>query len=330
MKKESTRALREGAMMVALTAILMMLTRYMPLFSMAGVFVCGIPLAALAARNNLKVLLPSFVVVFVVSILIDGNIISAISMILMSCVPGAVAGYLLGRRRPFFITLCSTCMAVCIGWIFQLAVIELIIGNGIEEMFSQVMTQVEATMSELINSMGENLDESLKVSPQQFSDMLISAMETTIRLYFPSFVIISSMITGYIIIRVSGFVIKRAHLANIDSVPFSMLKAPRSMSIIAVIFYTIYIFMDNKSVLWSLIANVVMVLYTILGVCGLSVADYKLKTKIKSSVARFGIYLLIFFLGSALMNIISNVLIIVGILDAGRDFRQIGNYGRED
>ncbi len=329
MKKESTKALREGAMMVALTAVLMMLTRYMPLFSMAWIFVCGIPMAALASRNDLKVLITALVVAFGVAVMIDGQFISAATTMLMSCVPGAVAGYMLGRKRPFFVTLVSTCVAVCIGWIFQLVAVEIIIGNGIEEMFSQVMAQFEATMSESIKTMGEGLTESLKVSPQQFSDMLLSTMETTMRLYFPSFVVISSMITGYIIIRVSGFVIKRANLKSIENVPFSMLKAPRSMSIVAVIFYTIYIFADNKSVLWSFLANVVMILYTILAICGLSVVDYKLKNKIKSSVIRFIIYALVFLLGSVLMNVISNILIIVGILDAGRDFRQIGDYGQE-
>ncbi len=327
MKKENSKALREGAMMVALTAILVLLTRYMPMFSTIGVFVCGIPLAALAARNDLKVILSSILVVFVVSVLIDGQLISAVSILLMSCIPGAVAGYTLGRRRPFFITLCLTCMAVCIGWIFQLVMLEMIMGNGIEEMFSQVMTQFEDATSRVIKAMGESFDENLNISSQQFSDTLISTLETTIRLYFPSFVVISSMITGYIIIRVSGFVIKRAKLADVAIVRFSMLKAPRSMSIIAVLLYTAYIFMNSKSAFWPLLVNIVMILYTILGICGLSVLDYKFKDKIKSPIARFAIYFLVFLLGSAFMNIVLNILIIVGILDAGRDFRQIENYG---
>ncbi len=329
MKNKDTKALREGAMMVALTTVLMLLTRYVPFFSTVGIFICGIPLAALAARNDLKVLLPALAVTFAAGIMIDGNIISSATTLLMSCLPGVVAGYMLGRKKQFFMTLCYTCMAVCIGWLFQLVIMEIIIGNGIDEMFTQVIAQLQATMSDVMKSMGEDFGEGLKVSPQQFLDTMLSQTEAAMRLYFPAFVVISSMITSYIIIRVSGFVIKRAHLADIETVPFSMLKAPNSLSIVAVIFYAVHIFMSDKSVLRPLLANTVMILYTILGVCGLSFVDYKLKSKIKSSGLRFGIYVLVFLFGSMLMNIISNVLIIVGILDAGRDFRQIGSYGQE-
>ena len=71
-------------------------------------------------------------------------------------------------------------------------------------------------------------------------------------------------------------------------------------------------------------ANVVLILYTILGVCGLSFIDYKFKPRVKSAVLRMVIYGAVFLLGSALVSVISNVLIIIGILDSGRDFRKIG------
>ncbi len=329
MKNKDTKALREGAMMVALTAVLILLTRYVPFFSTVGIFICGIPLAALAARNDLKVLLPALAVTFAVGTMIDGNIISSATTLLMSCIPGVVAGYMLGRKRQFFMTLCYTSMAVCIGWLFQLVVMEIIIGNGIDEMFTQVIAQLKSTMSDVMKSVGEELGEGLKVSPQQFLDTMLSQTEATMRLYFPAFVVVSSMITSYIIIRVSGFVIKRTHLADIETVPFFMLKAPNSLSIVAVIFYAIYIFTSDKSVLRPLFANAVMILYTILGVCGLSFVDYKLKSKIKSPGLRFGIYVLVFLFGSALLSIIFDILIIIGMLDAGRDFRRIGNYGQE-
>ncbi len=327
MKKENTKGLREGAMAVALTAVFAILTRYMPLFSMFGNFVCGIPLAILAARNNFRVVVPAFVVVFVVAILINGNIISALSLILMSCVPGGIAGYMIGRKKTFFITLFSTCLAVCIGWIFELVMLETIIGNGIDEMFAEVMTQTKAMMSGIVKVMGEGMKGEGVISPEKMIDSLLTATEAILRLYFPSFIVISSLITSYIIIRISGFVIKRTNLAGVDMVAFSQIKAPRSMSIASIIFYTIYIFMNSKSTLFPVFANIVFILYAMLGICGLSVVDYKFKKKVKSSVARFAVYTLIFLFGGVFMGIVSSILIFVGILDAGRDFRQIGNYG---
>ncbi len=327
MKKENTKALREGAMAVALTAVLALLTRFMPLFSLVGTFVCGIPLAVLAARNSFKVLMPAFFVAFGVVVLINGSLISAASLVLMSCVPGGVAGYMLGKKRPFFITLFSTCLAVCVGWIFELVILETLMGSGIDDILSETLNQTKSIMSGIINTMGDSLKTQADVSPEQLVNTLISATETVIRLYLPSFVVISSMLTGYIIIRVSGFVIRRTNLASVDIVKFSELKAPNSMSIVAIIFYTVYIFTNSKSTMFPVIANVIFILYTILGICGLSVVDFKFKDKLKSAAARFAIYTAIFLFGGMFVTIISTILIFIGIMDAGRDFRQIGNYG---
>ena len=327
MKKENTRVLREGAMMVALTAILMVLTKYMPLFSVVGTFVCGVPMAALAARNGFKVLVPALLAVFVISIFIDGNVISAASMLLMSVIPGAAAGYMMGRRKPFFMTLFATCLAVCVGWIFELIVIEALMDNGIEKLLAEFMTQLESMLNASIGAFGNAVSEASGISPEEFLNTFMQTLKFTLKLYFPSFVIISSMFTGYIIIRLSGFIIRRARLANIENLPFSMLKAPRSMSLIAIVFYSFYIFMSRESEIWPVIANVVMILYTIIGICGLSFIDFKLMKKIHSGFIRFIIYLAVFFLGGALMSIISNILIIIGILDGTRDFRGIGNSG---
>ncbi len=327
MKNQNTKGLREGAMAVALTAVLMLLTRFMPLFSFVGTFVCGIPLAVFAARNNLKTILLTLVAAFAVAVLICGGLISAATLVLMSCVPGAIAGYMMGGRKPFFMTLFATCLAVCIGWIFELIILEKVMGNGIAEMLSETLTQTKAMLSGIFDAMGDKVSGQSDVSPAQVLDTLISATEAVMRLYFPSFIVASSMITGYIIIRISGFVIKRTKLANVETVDFSHLKAPRSMSVAALLFYTVYIFTSSESAVFPMIANVVFILYMLLGICGLSLVDFKLKAKIKSAILRFAIYILIFMFGGIFVSIISTVLIFIGIMDAGRDFRQIGNLG---
>ena len=54
-----------------------------------------------------------------------------------------------------------------------------------------------------------------------------------------------------------------------------------------------------------------------------SVIDFKLKVKIPSGFLRFLIYALVFIFGSALMGVVSSVLIVIGILDASHNFRGI-------
>lgn len=323
MNRNKTKALREGAMMVALTIILVLVVRYAPIFSLVGAFVCGVPMAALAARNGFKVTIPSIAAVFLVSLMVIGDVLSTVSTMFMSVLPGAVAGYLLGRKQPFFITVGATALMVCVGWLFQLLILDVFLGEGIEEMLKSAISQSKGMLETMISTLQKNGALGEAVNIDALSKTLLDMVEYTARLYFPSFIIISSMVTGYITMRFCGFVIKRTKVAEVDVVPFSMIKAPRSMSYVAVFLCLIYVFSGQGSTLWNILANVVLILYTILGICGLSFIDYKFKSRVKSSVLRMVIYAAVFLLGSALMNLISNILIIIGILDSSRDFRKI-------
>jgi hypothetical protein len=280
-------------------------------------------MAALATRNNIKAVVPAVLAALVIVIFIDGNIVTAVSLLLMSIIPGTVAGYLLGKRKPFFVTLCSTCLAICIGWIFELWVIDAFMGNGIDEMFAEVMHQFESISSQMLAGLDKSLTSNLNMSPEELKQAILSTAESTMRIYMPSVVVISAMLNGYVVVRISGFVIKRAHLANVECTPFSLIKAPKNMSLAAILFYLVYVFMSSESRLWPVFANLVFILYTIIGICGLSVVDFKFKNKIKSAPLRFLIYTAVLFLGGAFMNIISSVLIIIGILDENRNFRKI-------
>ncbi len=323
MKNTSSKALREGAMMVALTAVLLLLTRYMPLFSIIGTFVCGIPLAALGARNGFRVLVPAAICVFAVSIFVNSEIFTSVTMMLMSVLPGAVCGYMLGRHRGFFKTLFATCVVVCLGWLFELLVIELITAGGIDEMFAQLVEQTREMTEGLLAEISAKAPEVMGVSPEKFTDMFFGTLVQMMRLYFPCFVVISSAITGYIIMRISAFVIRRAHLCEIGTFPFSHIKAPKSISWVAILCFLIHMFTQTGSPMWGLFANIVAILYAVLGVCGLSFVDYKLKAKISSGPLRLLIYITAFLFGGLLLSLITNILIIIGILDSSRDFRHL-------
>jgi len=323
MKNNKTKALREGAMMVALTAVLILATRFVPFFSIMGTFACGIPLAALAARNGFKVTVPAIIAIFAVTVLITGDVLSALSIILMSVLPGGVAGYTLGKRYSFFTALFATCITVCIGWLAELLVIDLFFAGGIDEMLAQSLNGTKAMMDALLQPMTETGVLGGEVSADEFAAMLMQETEKLIRLYMPSFVVVMSMTEGYMIMRLCGFVINRAKLATIQIVPFSQIKAPASMCTVAVISYLIYIFSGTSTVFGPVLANLVFILYTIIGICGFSVVDFKLKTHIKSAWARFGIYFAIFIFGGVFMLYIVLGLVIVGILDSKRDFRNL-------
>ncbi len=323
MNRDKSKGLREGAMMVALTIAIVLATQYIPLFSLIGTIACGIPMSALASRNGFKVTVPALLAVALLSILVTGNVFSGISLVLLSVLPGTVAGYGLGKKYPFFKILFACCIAVCIGWIFELLVAKLFLGEGIEEMLSSAIAQMRGMMESMVATMTENGLVDPEATPEKLIGEIMSATEQVTRLYLPSFIIISSMISGYIIMRLCGFVINRAKLADISIVTFSEIKAPASMGTAAILFYIVSMFTDTSSVVGAVLANIIFVLYTIIGVCGLSFLDFRLKAKMKSAALRAVIYILVLFLGSAFLPIISTVLIVIGIFDSTRNYRGI-------
>lgn len=324
MKNNNTKGLREGAMMVALTVVLILATRYVPFFGLVGTFACGIPLAALAARNGFRVTIPAVVAVFGVAILIAGDFFAALSAILMSVLPGGVAGYMLGKKQSFFTALFATCVTICIGWMAELLIIELFVAGGIDEMIAQALNGSRAMLDSVMQTVAQSGVLTENASADEFAEILFNETEKIVRLYMPSFVVVLSMIEGYITIRLCGFVIKRAKLAKVDVVLFSQIKAPRSMCTVALISYVVFMFTGANTVLSSALANLVFILYTIIGVCGLSVADFKLKEHIRPTMLRFAIYVAVFIFGGALIIFILLGLVVVGILDSRRDFRKLG------
>ncbi len=320
MNTEKSKGLREGAMMVALTVILVLLTWYVPMFSLIGTFACAVPMACLSARCGLRASVPAVVATLVISALFTGSIVSAVSIVLMSVLPGAIAGYFLGRRSPFFVTLFGTCAAVCVGWIAEILLLDVLVADGgIEKMFAEITGQ----FSEIMKTVTESMESEGAAEAEKIIKTLTDAMGYTFRLYFPSLVIISSMVIGYIIIMLCAFVIKRTKSKDVKVLPFSRLKAPKNMSTVAVIAYICYMLAGNESTFSAVLANVVLVLYAIIGICGLSLLDSKLGKKIKSGIARIIIYAVVFLFGGLFLSLILNALVIAGILDSAYNFRKI-------
>ncbi|MBO4940815.1 MAG: DUF2232 domain-containing protein [Clostridia bacterium] len=332
MNHNKTKALREGAMMVALTIIFVLISVYVPILSFLGTFAAPVPMAAFAARNGLKHSWVGVVSVFVLTVFVTGgNIFSAVSTVLMSVIPGAVCGYFLGKRALFFNSLIATSVAVAIGWVFELLVINVFAGSGIDEMIAQAGEQFKAISTSMLQNIPKAQMESLGVSsPEAFAAQVVETFEYTIKVYLPSFVIISAATSGYIILRISAFVIIRAKIAEVSVVKFSMMKAPNSMSTALLLFYIIHLLLTPGSLIWLVLANIVIILYAILSVCGLSFVDYKFKKKVRSAWVRGAIYFVVFLMLSAFSSILSTVLIIIAILDSRRDFRSIGSAENYD
>ncbi len=283
-------------------------------------------MAVLAAKHNVKVVLAAVAVVLLAYWPFAGHIINAVTAVVLFVFPGMVAGYMFGTKQPFFSTLITTCAMVAAAWILEFAVLDKFWGISIEQLINNGVNSAAATISDVVMKMNQSGFLPEEVDPEKFIPEVIIATKGVIQTYFPAFIVVLSMLMGYITVRLSGFAIRKTKAAtDIEIIPFSKMGAPRSMCYVLILAYLASLFSATGSQWWAIIANIVFVLSLILGICGLSLVDYMFSKKIRNVILRFLIYIGVVFTASFLLTIILDILVLVAVFDSTRDFRKIRN-----
>jgi len=324
MKSENMKAVRDFVLTVILTLLLLFAAGLVPILSLVFLICCGVPLAVFASKYDLKLVISAFLIIGIAYWPLAGHWTNAATTMMVCVLPGLVAGYLLGRKHPFYSILVATCALVCVGWIFEFIALDKLHGVSIDNLIDEIMGQVEGGVMSVVNQMSALAMDSEQIDIKQIALDAIANAGVVMKVYFPSFIVTLSMLMGYLVLRISGFAIRKFKFSDIDVVPFSMMRAPRSMCWVAVIVYLIYIFSEPLGSLWVILANATFILYAIMAVCGLSFVDFWLAKKIRVTVLRVLIYIGTFLTVGLLLSLLIDGLIIAAILDSGRDFRKLG------
>lgn len=307
-----------------LTVALIILAGVVPFASIIFFICVGVPLAVLASKYDFKAVIPAVLLAGVGYWAYSGSWIDVTTVATVTILPGVIAGYMLGRQKPFFSVLLATCVIVCVGWLVDFIIIERFYGIGVDDIMNGIVVNFQNGLNAAAleyENMGVQFG---GISSVDLVKEISGTIGVIVQLYLPSFIVLLSMIMGYILLRISGFAIRKTKAAQINVVPFSMMRAPRSMCWVAVLAYFVYMFLTPFGKLWSVLANVVLILQVILAVCGFSFVEHWLKGKIKFGLLRGLIYIGVLFVAGLLMSFMVDLLVIIAILDSGRDFRKIG------
>lgn len=321
MNKFSTKTLCESALICALTVVLVLVGTYVPPVSMISVFICGLPLAYLMVRRGVKVTVLSLAVSIIILFAVTGNILSAAFTACMVLLPGTISGWSLGKNDSYYVSLFWTAAAVLLGVVLNVMLINSFSGseNGIADMIDSAIETMKTALNPLVeeakNTTGTDVTDSI--------NMLFSQTKTTILTYFPSFLIITSMIIGFLVLASTVFFLKRLRVKNCQYVPFNMIIVPRSMSMALILLMLVTMFSESTSTFMIVLKNAVAVLSFIMAIDGLSFVDFAVSKRIKNGYLRFVIYVAASLIGYFILSVIFYALMLIGILDSGRNFRRI-------
>ncbi len=325
------RDLTEGALMVALTMVIIICSVYIPGFSMIGMLAACVPVACLSMRRNVVTAAVAVAVCSVCCVFITHSIGAAVELTLMMILPGMAAGVCFSKRANFFTALFSACFMVVLGMIYAILVWNAATdGQGILDALEESMTLFEQTLRTVVSNTYGGIQ---KLPPEEIAaaiTQIIAQVKETVLFYFPSALLIFAMVLGYLQIMLCAFVIKRTRSGFPAVVPFNRMKAPKSMCYLTVVLFLLSLFMTRDSVVDAALMNVNTILYFIIGVCGFSFIDAKVAQKIPGGIFRVMIYVGAIMLGGALIGFLLNGLILLGMLDSMVDFRRLGKAGEDD
>lgn len=322
MKNFSVRAVADGAIVTALTVVLLAAAAYVPALGMFSIFVSGIPLVYLIIKRGFRVSVISLVASMALLFALTGDIISGVFAGALSLLPSLVIGYCMKNRCRYYTTLLAGVITVLFGFLIEILMMNWLAGqNVILTVLDQSIQMVRGTLSAYMEALGDSgaLSEVLSNGLEQTKNTILS--------YFPAIMIFISAAVGYIIVSSCIFFMNRLRAMKYEYVRFYMIKIPKSMCIVACVLMLISFFSYDSTMATLALKNVTVVLIGALAVDGMSTVDFTLRRKIRSGYMRFGIYMLVLIFGYFILSMILYLLMFLGVLDAYLDIRLLRRAG---
>lgn len=311
MKKMETRMLVEASLLSALSAVILIASAYIPVFSIVGVFIWSIPITFLSFKYDIKTSLLSLVVSLALAMMIASPV-TVLTLGLSYGLTAVVLGFCLRKNYSPFITIMAMTVSTFIGYI---AVLQLtILFTGIDPL-KQFYTMIDESIKksiEIAKSMGTT-EEQIKSSP------IYSMTSQNIKMILPGVMVIASAMGSFVTYYLVELTFKKIRVKINKIQPFDQWYIRSNfgtglLSATLISMILLYFKVPNSIIVYNS-------LFSILGftfeITGLSVVIWFLKSK---GVRKGFLILIAVFMLLSRMGII---LFIIGIVDYVVDFRKI-------
>jgi uncharacterized protein YybS (DUF2232 family) len=303
-----TNKLTEGAILLAVYVILLILFLYLPLFWMVIAFVLALPFTYYTAKYNWKNGLFFFIGAVTLTLIV-GNLV-ALPVTFLYGLVGIVFGWCLHEKRDRFITYSATTLTfltcTVLLYVFSILLFKI---NFITEAIELTKATFEQTLA-----MMEETGQDVSVFEDSFS-----LLEQQIITLIPSMFILTSGIIVFLIQSISYPILKRLGFHVPKAKPFRNLKLPRSLIwyYLIAILISLFIPADKGEFLYNVFTNLLFILQFLFVIQGISFLFYlSFEKGVKRIWPIIGTILIII---SPLFNTLARIL---GIIDLGFDLRQ--------
>lgn len=303
MPNNQTKAMVQGAMILAIFLILLVLAFYVPLINLIALILAPLPIAWYSATYNRKMAIIISLIAVFASIFIGNVLILPLAFIL--AVTGFMIGDALRLRKSKVYLLLSTGIA----FLMTLAIMFLVFTRLSNIDFNEEMKVSRETYEEYLNNSSQLIGQEI---PKEQMLQVFDAMQFSV----PASITIFAFLVAFIIIEVNLPVLKRLQIPVPKFPPFSKLRLPRAVLWYYFIVLCINLFVqpETGTTLFVIILNMSMVLWLLLTLQGISFIHYCIDTfnyprflKVIATILAIPLY---------------SFIILLGIIDLGFNIRE--------
>ncbi|PGK43601.1 YybS family protein [Bacillus thuringiensis] len=263
---KQTKFITEGAALLAIYVILLLISMYVPILGTVVTFALPLPFILLTIRHKLSNVLMIFVAALLVTIIVSQpmNLVKTIMFGLI----GIVLGYMYKtRKKPVEILIAGT-LAYLIGFVLiyvaSIKFFNIDIMKQMQSMFSESMVQSE----KIVSATGMPISKEQKELLTQMNDILHSL--------FPSILVLVSVCFSWITVIISGSVLKKLKHDIISWPKFKDIQLPKSIVWYYVIFILLatFIKVEPTSYLHMVFSNLYVIFALLLVLQGLTFISF--------------------------------------------------------
>ncbi|WP_242235804.1 YybS family protein [Bacillus cereus group sp. BfR-BA-01316] len=259
---KNTKFITEGAALLAIYAILLLISRYVPILGTMVTFVLPLPFILLTVRHKLSNMLVIFVAALFITVIVSQPI-SLIKTVMFGLI-GVVLGYMYKKgKKPVEILIAGT-LAYLIGimliYVGSIKFFNIDLMKQMQNMFSESMVQSE----KIANAAG------MPVSKEQKE--LFAQMNDILQTLFPSILVLVSVCFSWITVLISGSVLRKLKHDVTPWPKFKDIQLPKSIVWYYVIFILLATFLkvEPTSYLHMVFSNLYVIFALLLVLQGLT------------------------------------------------------------
>ena len=303
MPNNQTKAITQGAMMIALFLVLIALAYYVPVISIVAFFVAPLPLAWYSATYNRNSSIGVVIVAIIASLFIGNILILPFTLILAAT--GFIIGECLRQKKSKIYLFLATGTAILLTFAVQYMVLVRFFNVDFIE---QSLTLARETYE-------KSFEYSASITGQEIPKEQMLQMFKTLEMTMPSSITIAVFALAFIMIAVILPILKRLKVEVPKFAPFRDMRLPRAILWYYLIVLSINLFIQPEfgTALYVVILNLSMILWVLLTLQGISFIHYTIDT------FNYPTYLKV--LATILAIPLYSFVVLIGIVDLGFNLR---------